>query len=160
MMNKSKVLAIKGSVGLLGLATALCASSGAFAQTSQQEGRGAPEANVEDPNQVVEIIVTANKREERLNDVGLTVSVLSGDELSERSIVSLQEVAAFIPGLAFSPSVNNTPILTLRGVGFNESSLGVYPAVSVYIDQAPLPFPRRSLKYDFVGNSSWRIFLG
>ena len=141
MMNKSKVLAIKGSVGLLGLATALCASSGAFAQTSQQEGRGAPEANVEDPNQVVEIIVTANKREERLNDVGLTVSVLSGDELSERSIVSLQEVAAFIPGLAFSPSVNNTPILTLRGVGFNESSLGVYPAVSVYIDQAPLPFP-------------------
>ena len=32
-------------------------------------------------------------------------------------------------------------MFTLRGVGFNESSLGVYPAVSVYIDQAPLPFP-------------------
>ena len=88
-----------------------------------------------------DIIVTANKREESLNKVGLTVTAISGAVLAERKITSLQDVASIVPGLAFAPSANNTPILTLRGIGFNESSLGVYPAVSVYVDQAPLPFP-------------------
>lgn len=100
-----------------------------------QDAAEQPEAMVGD------IIVTANKREESLNRVGLTVTALSGDDLAQRRITSLQDVAAAVPGLAFAPSANNTPILTLRGIGFNESSLGVYPAVSVYVDQAPLPFP-------------------
>lgn len=90
---------------------------------------------------IQEITVTANKREERLNRVGLTITALSADSLAERKISTLEDLASAIPGLAFSPSTTNTPIFTLRGVGFNESSLGVYPAVSVYLDQAPLPFP-------------------
>ena len=88
-----------------------------------------------------EIVVTANKREERLNKVGLTITALSGKVLAERHITSLQDIAAAVPGLSYAQSTSNTPVFTLRGVGFNESSLGVYPAVSVYIDQAPLPFP-------------------
>lgn len=88
-----------------------------------------------------EIVVTANKRSENINKVGLTITAVSGQALSERKISSLSDIASVVPGLAFSPSTTNTPIYTLRGVGFNESSLGVYPAVSVYIDQAPLPFP-------------------
>ena len=128
----------RSSVGFLGLATALCYTSISVAQTvTLPDGNSAGDS----AGQIGEIIVTANKREERLNKVGLTVSVLSGKELLERKITSLEDVAAVIPGLAFAPSVNSTPILTLRGVGFNESSLGVYPAVSVYVDQAPLPFP-------------------
>jgi len=49
-------------------------------------------------NEVGEIIVTANKREERLNKVGLTVSVLSGQDLNLRKITSLQDIAAVVPG--------------------------------------------------------------
>lgn len=88
-----------------------------------------------------EIIVTANKRAEGINKVGLSITALSGDAIRDKRITSLADVAAAVPGLSFASSTTNTPILTLRGVGFNESSLGVYPAVSVYIDQAPLPFP-------------------
>lgn len=88
-----------------------------------------------------EIVVTANKRSENINKVGLTITALSGQALAERRIVSLGDVAAAVPGLSFSPSQMGSPILTLRGIGFNESSLGVYPAVSLYVDQAPLPFP-------------------
>ncbi len=94
-------------------------------------------ANVDDN----EIVVTANKREQNLNDVGLTVTAVGGEALKERKISSLEDIASIIPGLAFSPSTTNTPIFTLRGIGFQESSLGVYPAVSVYIDQTPLSFP-------------------
>ena len=88
-----------------------------------------------------EIIVTANKREENLNKVGLTITAISGKELQERGVASLEDIAALVPGLSYSTSTANTPIFTLRGVGFQESSLGVYPAVSVYLDQIPLAFP-------------------
>ncbi len=88
-----------------------------------------------------EIVVTANKREENLNDVGLTITAIGAEALQNRRVASLEDVASIAPGLVYTPSTNNTPIFTLRGIGFNESSLGVYPAVSVYVDQVPLPFP-------------------
>lgn len=91
--------------------------------------------------QAGEIVVTANKREQNLNDVGLTVAVLSGDVLKDRQVNSLADLAQTIPSLTFSSTVSNTPVFTLRGVGFNEASLGAYPTVSVYADEVPLTFP-------------------
>ena len=88
-----------------------------------------------------EIVVTANKRSENLSKVGASVTAITGEALQERQIVSLSDLATVVPGLQYAASTSNTPIFTLRGIGFNENSLGVYPAVSVYIDQAPLPFP-------------------
>ena len=88
-----------------------------------------------------EIVVTANKREQNLNKVGLTITAIGSQALKERRISSLEDIASIVPGLSYATSTTNTPIFTLRGVGFQESSLGVYPAVSVYLDQAPLPFP-------------------
>ena len=99
----------------------------------------AQEASVNDDDTA--IVVTANKREQNLNDVGLTITAFGGEALKERRVSSLEDLASIIPGLAYSTSTTNTPIFTLRGIGFQESSLGVYPAVSVYLDQAPLPFP-------------------
>ncbi len=96
-----------------------------------------------------EIVVTANKREQNLNDVGLTITALSGQQLADRRITSVQDVAAAIPGLQYAQSGTNTPIFTLRGVGFNEESLGVYPAVSVYVDEVPLPFPVLTMRSAF-----------
>jgi iron complex outermembrane receptor protein len=88
-----------------------------------------------------EIVVTANKRTQALKDVGVTAAVLGAQQLAERKIVSLADIAATVPGLSYSTSENNTPVFTLRGVGFNEASLAAYPTVSVYTDEAPLPFP-------------------
>ena len=88
-----------------------------------------------------EIVVTANKRDQNLNKVGLTITAIGSQALKERRISSLEDIASIVPGLSYATSTTNTPIFTLRGVGFQESSLGVYPAVSVYLDQAPLPFP-------------------
>lgn len=112
-------------------ASAMAASMISGAAFAQDDGYA--DANV--------IVVTANKREQNLNDVGLTVTAISGEALKERKISSMEDIASIVPGLAFSSSTANTPIFTLRGIGFQESSLGVYPAVSVYVDQTPLPFP-------------------
>ncbi|WP_176596364.1 MULTISPECIES: TonB-dependent receptor [Sphingobium] len=88
-----------------------------------------------------DIVVTANKRSENINRVGLSVTALPAEALAERKIVSLADIAQAVPGLTFAQTAFDTPILTLRGVGYNSSAVGAYPAVSAYIDQAPLPFP-------------------
>jgi outer membrane receptor protein involved in Fe transport len=88
-----------------------------------------------------EIVVTANKRQQSINDVGVTVTALSGEAIQNRQITNPEEFAAIIPGLALAPSSHNTPVYTLRGVGYNADALAVYPAVSLYMDEAPMPFP-------------------
>jgi hypothetical protein len=93
-----------------------------------------------------EILVTANKRQENINKVGLTITAVSGAQLAERKVTSLEDVASLVPGLAYSPSTANTPIFTLRGVGFNESSLAsirsqrLYRSGTAFLPRARQPF--------------------
>lgn len=89
----------------------------------------------------MEIIVTANKREESINRVGLNIKAVGESDLRERQITSAADIAQAVPGLSYTNSANNTPVFTLRGVGFYDTSLGSYPTASVYLDQVPLPFP-------------------
>lgn len=88
-----------------------------------------------------EIIVTANKRDESISKVGASIAAFDTAMLETRNIGNPEELAQTIPGMALAPSTHGTPVFTLRGVGYNADALGVYPAVSVSIDQAPMPFP-------------------
>lgn len=97
-----------------------------------------PQAYAE--TQLEEIVVTANKRTQLLTDVGKSITAISGEKLKDRQVVSLEDFAAMIPGLNYSVTSLATPVYTLRGVGFTDGSLSAYPAVTVYVDQMPLPF--------------------
>lgn len=91
-------------------------------------------------SQTGDIIVTAQKREESLSRVPMSITALSANQLADRRISSPEDLAKAVPGFQFTPSVSGTPVYTIRGVGFNDSSPAARPAVSVYLDQAPLPF--------------------
>ena len=93
------------------------------------------------PPQLEQIVVTAQKREQSLNDVGLTVDALSSDALKLRQISSLEDLTKAVPSLQYTNSFTGTPIITLRGVGYYETSLSAYPTVTLYMDQVPLTFP-------------------
>lgn len=88
-----------------------------------------------------EIIVTAQKREQNSNDIAMAISAFDGDTLKELAILTTSDMASAIPGLTFSDSGQGTPVYTLRGVGFNESSLQATGTVSVYNDEIATPFP-------------------
>lgn len=88
-----------------------------------------------------EIIVTANKRNESISKVGASIVALDATMLENRNIGTPEELVQTIPGMALAPSTHGTPVFTLRGVGYNADALGVYPAVSISMDQAPMPFP-------------------
>lgn len=87
-----------------------------------------------------EIIVTANKREQSINDVGLSITAASGEALVSRGINSPTDLGKIVPGLTVQPSPFNTPVYTLRGVGFYETTLSASPTVAVYTDEVALPF--------------------
>lgn len=106
-------------------------------------------AAAEQPSEFGDIVVTANKREQSINKVGLAITALSGDSLKSQQIVSLEDLAKSIPGLSYAPSATQTPVYTLRGVGFYETSLAAYPTTSVYVDQVPLPFPALTTHSNF-----------
>jgi iron complex outermembrane receptor protein len=92
-----------------------------------------------------EIIVTAQKREQSLADLGMTVDVVPGERLREGNAAMLIDVAKYSPGLNIRGPFGDYgyPIITLRGVntdGFIETlpqSTGVY-SDGVYISQPPM----------------------
>jgi outer membrane receptor protein involved in Fe transport len=92
-------------------------------------------------NAIADIIVTANKRSQSINDVGATITALGADTLEKQGIKSLDDLAKSVPGLTYAGTDVGTPVFTLRGVGFYDYSLGGYPTTSVYVDEVPLPFP-------------------
>jgi outer membrane receptor protein involved in Fe transport len=93
------------------------------------------------PHNLPDIIVTAQKREQSINDVGMTITALGTDALQKQGVKTLDDLAKSIPGLSYAGSDFGTPVLTLRGVGYHDNSIQGYPTTSVYVDEIPLPFP-------------------
>ena len=92
----------------------------------------APAATDEAP---AEIVVTAQKRTERLQDVPLAVSVISGDTLAARGGVNIESAQYLVPTLNFRKSgaaINQS--LFLRGVGTSTFSIAGEPSVSTVVD--------------------------
>ncbi|MFD2497784.1 TonB-dependent receptor plug domain-containing protein [Rhizorhabdus histidinilytica] len=87
-----------------------------------------------------EIIVTANKREESARTVPMSLTIASGDKLLSAGVRSPEDLVKIVPGLTVQPSPFNTPVYTMRGIGFYETSLSAAPTVAVYVDEVPLPF--------------------
>lgn len=88
-----------------------------------------------------EVIVTAQKREQSANDIGMSVSVFSGDALEQLGVADTADLANLIPGFTFADTGFTTPVYTLRGVGFSELSVQAQSTVGVYYDQIAAPYP-------------------
>lgn len=124
-----------GSASAIAIGVALMASMPASAQEAATAA-----APTEPADNYGDIIVTANKREQSLNDVGLSITAATGAELDAVGVMDTGDLAKITPGFTFTKSQDGTPLYTLRGVGFNDYTLGASPAVSVYVDQVPLAY--------------------
>jgi hypothetical protein len=102
--------------------------------TSSEHFRNAESADT------AEVVVTAQRRKERLSDVGMTIASVDGELLNERRIDTAADLTQVVSALSVAENADGTPVYTLRGVGFNSTSLGAQPTVSIYQDEAPLPY--------------------
>ncbi len=84
--------------------------------------------------QLEEIVVTAQKREERLQDVPVPVTAISADTLLESNEVRLQDYYNRVPGLNITTDDFGTPLITIRGL-----TTGAYtnPTVGFVVDDVP-----------------------
>jgi outer membrane receptor protein involved in Fe transport len=90
---------------------------------------------------LAEIVVTAQKRVQSINDVGITIQAATAQDLQDRGIEGPEDLPKLVPGLTFTKSIFSTPVYTLRGVGLYDATWGASPAVAVYTDQVPRNFP-------------------
>jgi iron complex outermembrane receptor protein len=82
-----------------------------------------------------EIVVTANKREQSLQNIPLTVSVTSGETIQQSSIVDLIDLQSAVPSLRVNQLQSSAQTnFTIRGFGNGANNPGIEPAVSVVID--------------------------
>lgn len=80
--------------------------------------------------QLEEVIVTAQKRAESLQDVPISMTAISGDKISEANIQTMGDLSSYVPNLAISENAVNS-IISMRGIGVGanqsfEQSVGVY----------------------------------
>lgn len=129
---------------LAGTALALCATTHAFAADSapaaapaQTATQTAEEATDDTQNDsLAEIVVTAQRRSESIQDVPIAISAFSSDQLRTAGISSALDIGQLVPNLI---SQNNTGVGTanayfLRGLGSTETLATFDPAVGTYVD--------------------------
>jgi len=94
------------------------------------------EAAIADADDGKELVVTANKREERLFEVASAVSAMKGEDLARRNLLQVQDFAAQVPGFTFQPVNAFGTRLILRGL----ASGGAGATVATVVDETPLSY--------------------
>jgi len=88
---------------------------------------------------IEEIIVTAQKRAQSLQEVPIAVTAFRGDELAEQRIVQPKDIAAQTPNLLTKNAVGNTAsIFSVRGISLNDFATNGTQPVGVYVDEVYL----------------------
>ncbi len=114
----------------LALTAALLAATATTA-AAEDQAAGEDQAKV---TQLEEIVVTAQRRAESLQDVPMAVTALGGEELFENDIATLDEVGGRTPGLVFSAFTLGQPEIAIRGISTKEDGPAASDAVVVAID--------------------------
>jgi iron complex outermembrane receptor protein len=109
---------------------ALSAAMPAFAQEGPQ-----PPVETETGRDVV--VITANKREETVQDVAVAVTAVTSENKQELGIITVTDLTNITPGLSYTPGNER---VTLRGIGRLTNSFGADPGVANYNDGLYTPF--------------------
>ena len=91
-----------------------------------------------------EVIVTAQKRQTNLQKTAMSVSALSGDELSNRQITDISGVVLAMPNMNFGQTTGNARI-AVRGIGFDNISVGNEGRVAFHVDGVYVSRPAAAL---------------
>lgn len=134
------------SIFLASVAAMSCCPQLAMAQAvAPAKPADAPE--VADQSPIQDIVVTARRREERLERVPVSMAAISGDALRQQNIVVANDLQFAVPGLSVTgvQGSREDPPISLRGQG--QTFGGALPGVQSYFNEVPIPGSVSSL-YD------------
>jgi outer membrane receptor protein involved in Fe transport len=114
------------------------ASSTAFAQ--DKPATAAPSAAADTGNQQEEIVVTAQKRSENLQNVPISIQAIGTAKLEQLNIANFNEFTRQLPSVSFQTSQPGSTSVYIRGAasGGDGNHSGSLPSVGVYLDEQPI----------------------
>lgn len=111
-----------------------------LAPAGQQQGSNtsAPAAEP-DSASLGDIVVTAQRREQNLQDVPVAVTAITADQLEARGVANVTDVVRVSPSLTITENTNATgSSINLRGIGTFSFSIGIEPSVAIVVDDVAL----------------------
>ena len=124
------------SAAVLGLVASLAVAQTAPTPAASGSGLAAQSTTLD------RVEVTAQRRVESAQDVGVAVSVLSGDELRSKGITSVNKLQSEVPSLEIEPAFGSgQPQFRIRGIGFQDYGANNASPVGVYVDEVSFAFP-------------------
>jgi iron complex outermembrane receptor protein len=114
------------------LLAVVVASGVAHAQTAPQTGK---------PDDTAEIVVTAQKRTERLQDIPVAAAVLSSASIAQNHVSDLSDINRIVPSVEIKGTFNGRVPYGIRGISTNanEGAIGLTSGVSIQTDGVPVP---------------------
>jgi iron complex outermembrane receptor protein len=120
---------------MIAITAALLASTSAYAQTTTEPTATAPAAEAVDDSAPGDIVVTAQKREQALQDVSAAISAVGAERIASAQISNLGDLQTVLPSVNFGSDFNQAKVF-IRGVGANTSTTGSSTGVALHVDGA------------------------
>ena len=92
------------------------------------------DANEAEVRTLEEVIITAQKREQGLQEVPVTVSAFSGDFVEQAGIKDIRDIAGLTPNMSIKTRSETETTVFMRGIGSLAPGIGADPAVGIFID--------------------------
>ena len=120
--SSSTALSKRSAISSAVLAASMSVTGTAYAQTVLEE-----------------TVVTAQKRTQNINDVGISINAFTGAQLQEFGVTTAEDIAQFTPGLTVNETAaTGVPLYTIRGVGFQDYSTAATSTVGLYFDEVAM----------------------
>ncbi len=128
-----------GKFSVMHVAVALAVSALTVNSASAQTAAAKPEAKSDDKLEA--ITVTAQRREEELQKVPVSITTLSAKDLEQKQIRRLDDMKFEIPNVVIEPATGTSTAakIFMRGVGTDESLFSADPSVAIYLDDVYIP---------------------
>jgi outer membrane receptor protein involved in Fe transport len=110
-------------------------------ETAKEKTKEKAQETTHETEQVLnleEVVVTTQGREEKMLEVPITMSTVSGDLLELTNTTNLTDLSDFVPGLHIRVQTPNRPTFVIRGLTSDEVSPTAQPRVSTYFNNAPI----------------------
>ena len=93
-------------------------------------------------SEIEEVVVTAQKRQQTLEDVGVAVAAFTSRDIEERGLGQPYDLAEETPNLNINNAFGNSiPNVSIRGLGLNDYAVNNNPATGIYVDEVYLVSP-------------------
>jgi len=103
---------------------------------------GLPAAQAADVASLDRVEVTSQRRVESVQDVGVAITALSGEDLAARGVDTINKLQYQAPNVEFVPHYGSSqPTFRIRGVGLKDYGTNNASTVGVYVDEIAYPFP-------------------